>query len=129
MLAPANVDPDVINNRVCDWIPNYTVLLLTGVACISRDSHAYADEHHEKRHKYSGDVSWFSLKCSNIFIHLQRGWTTNTVLSYGSLSPTVQWIHLGIIIIMDPINLENVVPDPMIISSELFVFISSSLHV
>ncbi len=55
MLAPANVDPDVITKAVCDWIANYPALLLTGVACISHDNLAgtYADKHHKKQHKHS----------------------------------------------------------------------------
>lgn len=55
MPAPANMDPDVINKAVCDWIANYPVLLSTGVACVSRDNRTrtYAGKHHNKQHKHS----------------------------------------------------------------------------
>lgn len=74
LLAAANMDPDVINRAVCDWIANYSLLLLTGAACISRNNHAesYADKHHKK-------VAQTLLSCQLmltqvlpfIFLHLQ----------------------------------------------------------
>lgn len=50
MLPPANVDPDVINKAVCDWISNYPVLLLTRIACTSHDNliGTYVGKHHKK---------------------------------------------------------------------------------
>lgn len=47
-LASASVDPDVMNKALCDWIANYSVLLLSRVACISRDNLAgtCVDKHH-----------------------------------------------------------------------------------
>lgn len=58
-----NVDPDVINKAVCDWIANYPGLLLKRFACISHDNlaGAYSDKHYKKQHKHS----WFLLKCSS----------------------------------------------------------------
>lgn len=54
MRAPANMDPDVINNSVCDWIANYSVLVLTSGASISHNSLSgtYVDKHLRKQFKH-----------------------------------------------------------------------------